>query len=354
MKLLSLTKEAQKAFLAGEFTAGHAVILARLKPEDQARAMDPDARALFTDEQLLLAPDEEDELGPGDQDPRKAVSVRELQGWVDQHVKLEAAEVEPMLFPETAATIQDAVELKEKVVRITHDVMTPEAAKDGPKVILGRSWQRADGKAGSKQCERSVIGMVVIGAGRGEALRVCVDKDRCAVHWGDRIKARKKTEREVSKAAATGEDREAIRRKKEAEEAAHRKAEQEQWKKAAPAPLEASAVAIKKARVGAGDPIGKHVLKAFKEDVLYDYGTGRPSAASPVPAGKTAEDLVRHMAFGILKRDVQNRHFDDGKKGVIDLAKSFGVDAAKILDQAAPTTAGAGKPKAKPKKAGKK
>jgi ParB/RepB/Spo0J family partition protein len=336
VKLLSLTKDAQKAFLAGEFTAGHAVILARLKPADQERAMNLRARALFDDEDLLFTPDEEDELGPADQEPRKARSVRELQGWVDEHVKLEATEVlaEPMLFPETAITLDDATELREKVVRITHDTMTPEAAKDGPKVILGRSWKRADGKAGSKQCDRSVIGIIVIGAGRGEALRVCVDKKGCSLHWGDLIKARKKTERAVTKAAATGEDRETIRRKAAATVEAVRKAERERWEKAWPTLLEAFAAIIKKAPAGGGSAVGKYVLEIFKDDVLY--GGVRPDAAKRVPLGKTAEDLVRHMAFGLLQGALEERRFDDGEKGLISLAKSFGVDARKILDEASP------------------
>jgi ParB/RepB/Spo0J family partition protein len=333
VKLLSLTKEAQKAFLAGEFTAGHAVILARLKPADQERAMNLGERALFDDDELLFTPDEEDELGPGDQEPRKARSVRELQGWVDQHVKLEAAEVEPMLFPETATTIQDAAELREKVVRITHDVMTPEEAKDGPKVILGRSWKRADGKAGSKQCDRSVIGMVVIGAGRGEALRVCVDKKGCTVHWNDLIKARKKTDREVTKAAATGEDREAIRRRKEEEQRAYEKAEQARWEKARPAIVTALAAAVKKAPAGADGTIGKLILEAFREDVCYGMG---PFAAKHVPAGKTAEDLVRHMSFMLLARDAQEQESYHAKE-LMGRAKAIGVDVLKILDQAAPT-----------------
>lgn len=343
VKLLSLTKAAQKAFLAGEFTTGHAVILARLRPADQERAMG-DPRALFDDEELLFAPDKEDELGPGDWNPRKPRSVRELQGWVDQHVKLEAVEAEPMLFPETAAIITDAAALGERVVRITHDEITPDAAKEGPKVILGRSWKRADGKAGSRQCERSVIGMIVIGAGRGEALRVCIDKKHCTVHWGDQIKAAKKREQEVTKAAATGEDREAIRRRKELEEGAREKARREQWTKAEPAIVAALAAAVRKARAGVDGAAGKLVLESFKLDVLY--GSVSAAAARTVPMGRSAEDLIRHMAFGILTRDVGRQYVDVDQ--ITKDAKAFGVDVRKILDQAAPAA------QAKPKKAGKK
>jgi ParB/RepB/Spo0J family partition protein len=329
VKLLSLTKAAQKAFLAGDFTAGHAVILARLKPADQERAMLNDG-ALFTDERLLFTPDEED--GLGDRDPRKARSVRELQGWVDEHVRLEAAQADPMLFPDTALALKAATDEKEKVVRITHEVMTPEDAKDGPRPILGRSWKRADGQRGSKQCDRSVIGMIVIGPGRGEALRVCLDKKHCAVHWGDLIKAAKKREKEVAKAGATGEDREAIRRRKHDEEQARAKAEAERWDKARPAILAALAAAVKKAPAGANGFLGKLVLEAF-QDAIY-FGPEDGKYRELVPAGKSAEDLVRHVAFTDLV-NASGSAWQDEKRFATE-AKALGVDVRKIVAASAP------------------
>jgi len=343
VKLLSLTKQAQKAFLAGEFTAGHAVILARLKPKDQERAMnDPDA--LFTDERLLFTPDEEDHRLGGDRDPRKPRSVRELQGWVDKHVKLEAADVDPMLFPDAAATLKTATEMNEKVVRITYDAITPEDAKDGPRPILGPSWERADGQRGSKQCDRSVIGDLIIGPGRGDVFRVCIDKKHCTVHWGHLIKAAKKREKEVAKAGATGEDREALRRRKNEEEKARQKAEGERWHKARPVILAALAAAVKKAAAGAGSGLGKRVLEVCC-DVVY-LSRENKEYLKLVPLGKTAEDLVRHVAFFDL---VNLSDVDlNGTTGFIAEGKALGVDVKKILEEAAPApTAVTSKPKVK-------
>jgi hypothetical protein len=249
-----------------------------------------------------------------------------------------------MIFPETVATLQAATEDREKVVRVTYNEITPDAARDGKPIILGRSWKRADGKAHTKTCDRSVIGMIVIGPGRGEALRVCVDKKRCAVHWGDLIKAAKKREAAVAKVAAktgaTGEDREAIRRKKVQEEAAKRDAEVKRWETATPAILTALAAAVKKAPAGAGGALGKLVLAAF-QDVFYGASTG---AAKYAPLGKTADDLVRHMAFQVLMRDME----DDDDLAAME-AKTLGVDVAKILAAAAPTP-----PPAKVQTSGKK
>jgi len=357
VKLLNLTKAAQQAFTGGEFSAGHAVILARLSPEDQERAMADPRGGLFTAEETRgLFTAEEDaaskEADYDDPGPRKPVSVRELQAWVNQHTKLEADQVEPMLFPASAITLNLAAEQLEKVVRITHDAMTPEEAKDGPRVILGRSWKRADGLQGSKECELSVIGMIVIGPGRGQALRVCINKKRCGVHWGENIKATKKREKEVAKAGGTGEDREALRVKKIKEEQARRVADEARWRKAEPAILDALAAAVKKAPAGAAGVLGGIILKAVDEYLLY--GGIRTKAAKHVPMGKSAEDLVRHLAFALVRRDVAD-HYDQQFSGDsarrLAIAKGLGVDVKKIVDQVAPLTEA---PKAKAAKKAKK
>lgn len=327
VKLLNLTKEAQKRFLAGEFTTGHAVILARLKPEDQVRAMD-EPGALFEAERSLFTPDTDRK--ERFRDYRKPVSVRELQAY------------------ETAATLKQAAETGEKVVRITYDEITPEAARD-ERPILGRSWKRADGLRGSKQCERSVVGLVVIGPGRSQALRVCTDKKHCSVHWGELIKAAKKREREVSKAATTGEDREELRKKKAAEDEAGRTKRAEQWRRAVPEILTAIASALKKAPAGAESAIGKLLISD-----LEDAGSLGASkrAAKYVPPGRTAEDLVRHLAL-LSSIDRIEESWGDYSETCADVKKTFGVDASKLFAAAAaaePKKAAAVEKKPTPKK----
>lgn len=100
VKLLALTKEAQKVFLDGKIQAGHAILLARLRPEDQARAMDAETGGLFQSERLLWDPTRD-----GDDEAVKPASVRELQAWIDQHVKFDAGEADPMLFPEDRKSV---------------------------------------------------------------------------------------------------------------------------------------------------------------------------------------------------------------------------------------------------------
>lgn len=74
VKLLQLTKEAQKLFFDDRITAGHAILLARLSGADQKRVME---ESLWEDEKLPFHP--EDDRGGRIDDAQKPISVRELQ-----------------------------------------------------------------------------------------------------------------------------------------------------------------------------------------------------------------------------------------------------------------------------------
>jgi len=113
--------------------------------------------------------------------------VRELQSWIDRNVRFDAREPDPMLFPETAEEIARA----QKFVPVTFSNYIPPEARDG-KTFGPRSWKRADGNVGSKTCELSTTGVVMVGPHRGEAFAVCVAKEKCTVHWGAEIRERKK------------------------------------------------------------------------------------------------------------------------------------------------------------------
>lgn len=116
VKLLDLSKAAQQEFLEGRITAGHAIILARLSKDDQERCMDADVGGLWTDQRLLLTPEEQDTADElVEHDPEapstdyvKPVSVRELQSWVDREVRFDRQDVDPLLFPETHQTVSTA------------------------------------------------------------------------------------------------------------------------------------------------------------------------------------------------------------------------------------------------------
>lgn len=343
-KLTDLIPEAKKLLAEGKITAGHAILLARLKPEDQKRCVgpdDPEAGGLFTEEHSLFDPEEmrglsakeekalEKQRGP--YHGLKAVSVRELIGWIDRNVKLEASDVDQMVFPETAEILQAAATDDVKVLRITYEGMTPEAVREGPRVILGRSWERADGQHGSKSCAWARLAQVVIGPHRGEAFAVCTEKKKCATHWPDHVRALKA----AAKAAAKGgskaspaktrqqkqQDNWEAAERKQREKRARQEAERKRYTQATPAILDALAVKVKSAPIR---QLGDLVIRAIES-----YEAKSSQAERRVPRGTSAEDLVRHAAFIVLLR-LSGYHYH--KK----VAGPLGVNVQQIVDNAVP------------------
>lgn len=325
VKLLSLTKAAQDEFLAGHFTAGHAILLARLSPQDQERVMDLDTGGLWSEQKLLYHPERDDESDV----LWKPVSVRELEAWIDKNVRFQAVAPDPMLFPETAEVLNRAHEEAEKVVHITHDDhVVPEAKEEGKRTYGPASWKRADGTEKNKSCPHAVTGVIVVGPGRGEAFKVCVDKKRCAAHWGSERRAAERGQAAATKGGATGEDRYAIQRRKEQEQAERDKAERDRWQKASKPILEALAAAVKKAPAGAKGELAEIVIKACES------WTERVRTAERfLGRGSSAEDAVRFGAFLILARKAGDWY---APKDFPKVAKALGIDVKKIVDQAAP------------------
>lgn len=337
LKLLQLTPEVQEIFFTGEITAGHAILLARLSTDDQARAV-ATLGAVFTHESAARTPEEEEaeerrelkeweeELALGDR--RKPMSVRELQSWIDKHVRFdEAAPDVADLFPETAAVLAPALEQEEKIVKITHEhYIQPEARSEDERTIGPRSWERADGLLESKTCERSVIGVVAVGPGRGEAFRVCIDKKKCAVHWSREMKesAARAKEREKNGSSAP-EPGASGRAAAQARADAERKAEEEKraaFEKVRPAITEAILAQLKKQRTGAEGPLGKLLIQIARRN-----GTNAAAPKGLVP-GSNADHLVRYLA-GVALID-QLRYYN-AYETFPGLAKTIGVDVAKIL-----------------------
>lgn len=209
LKLLQLIPLAKKLFLADAFTAGHAILIARLKPADQARLIGTekeywDDGALFIQENALEDPDalaaERDS-----EESFKPISIRELERWIAMYVRFRPEETDPVLFPETAETLAHAAETQMKVVQITHEFCIQDEARDAKvKTIMPRSWKRADGQQGSKKCEHRVLGVIATGPGYGDAFNVCIAKEKCPIHWPEQFKkalARKKAGAKQPKAA---------------------------------------------------------------------------------------------------------------------------------------------------------
>lgn len=203
LKLLQLIPLAKKLFLADEFTPGHAILIARLKPADQARLIGT-AKEYWDDGALFIGEDALDIPGKRYSDETvKPISVRELERWIAEQVRFRPEETDPVLFPETAATLAQAAETQMKVVQITHEFYIQDEARDAKvKTIMPHSWKRADGQRGSKKCEHRVMGVIATGPGYGDAFFVCVAKEKCATHWPEQFKkaqARKKAAKATAK-----------------------------------------------------------------------------------------------------------------------------------------------------------
>jgi len=334
VKLLALSPDVQELFWNGRITAGHAILLARLSPSEQKRVIGDhkngyESSGLFQPEHGLYTLDEEEDEDLVDQhralDHVKPVSVRELQGYIDQHVRFDPVKAEPMLFPETVQAVQAAVEEEEKVIHITHNYhVQPEAKDDKTRTYGPVSWTRADGHHGSKACGYAVTGVIVVGPGRGEAFRVCIDKQKCLVHWKKEIQARE-ARQNGEKVTATGDKKKSaadLHRERQEAEYKRQEAERDQWKKYLPQILDAVAMAVKKAPVKADTLLTSIVLKrclGYRPD---------QKLLKAVPLGGTIEDMVRHAAFAVLAEDARDWNAHETFPKVL---KAFNLDIKKII-----------------------
>jgi ParB family transcriptional regulator, chromosome partitioning protein len=320
LKLLQLIPEAKTILLTDRMTAGHAILLARLKPDEQKRAIDVDAGGLFQEEHTLF--DEDPDIGAANLPKAeqkfhgyKARSVRELEGWIDEHVRFDRnAPIVQDLFPETAAAVTDAKEMKLKVIQITHDHYVQPDAKEGntERIYTERSWKLADGSSKeAKTCDKWVTGVIVIGPERGRAMKVCVHKE-CPVHWAKEKKAKASTSQE------------ALRKRQEAESARQQsewkreEQKREQWRKALPAIIEACAEKIKTATTA----MMAEIIRRLDQRSLKQAG-------ALLPKPKTAEGLCRLVALTILVEEASQ--IWQAPREFPPRAKRLGVDVAAIL-----------------------
>lgn len=327
VKLLELVPELRGPFLEGEITAGHAILLARLSPDDQKRALGPHAHqsGVFAHEHA------DSTLFEEGQEHRKAKSVRELQTWIDHNVRFKPDEVDlPNLFPETAAQLQVAEEEELDVVKITREYRVPDAAKaSGERTYGSAHWKRADGapwrpdawkpEVKSKPCDHSRMGVVVAGPGRGESFLVCVDKKKCTVHWREWQKESAARKASAGDQASANERARAEDRKRQERWQAER-IERERWQKARPA----LAAAIQKAALEA------------KPTALIDQILKWILSGGKLPAGlktpTTVDDAVRVMGVLVLQDIACDswRAAQDAPKAL----KVLGLDAKAIVAEA--------------------
>lgn len=329
IKLRDLVPVGQELLVAGRITAGHAILIARLAADQQSRVLDPAGDSpLFENEggeltrEQVIAEEEAEKKDP--YVGQKTRTVRELDGWIARHCRFDPkSAVNRELYSETAAAVEHAG----KFVQITYNTQTHPDAKEGNKqrIYHAASWKRADGQPeftwhGSKPkptktCDRSVLGVVVAGRGRGQAFQVCVNKD-CDVHWKAERQAREKAAQRAqrgsaSKADGSAEKRAADQRRRQEEEA--RKREEEREIRAAALRLAIGRVADTATKVepyvvlraiseifcGDADDDGFEQHFRLKPGSVRHYGNGTSKALEALKPG----DLVRALTWAAVSSE---------------------------------------------------
>ena len=196
LKLLALSDKAQKAFLAEKITAGHAILIARLQPADQAEALRECTQGYHT-------------------------SVRNLIDWIERHVHMDLHSApfkkddaqlvpdagacvncpkrtgfQPALFPDIAKkdTCTDPKCFQSKLQAFSAQRLEELKAKgedvvkisdyngsSKPKGALDPSQYE---KAGTTRCPDTKMGLIVDDDhDHGKTLRVCTNP-KCKIHFG--------------------------------------------------------------------------------------------------------------------------------------------------------------------------
>lgn len=331
MRLLDLIPILKTLLDADRILVGHAELLAKLKPEDQERALEePDHRGvsgLWQRETDRLRLDDEDDEEPTAKNlyrGLKPVTVRELESWIAHHVRFDVAHMAaaaPLEFGPVAEQVEAAKAEPgrgKKVIAITHDHRVDDDAKDPSERTYGyQSWERADGQEKSKTCEHSVLGTFVAGPGYGTTLQVCVNRDKCTVHFGKVIKEREKN----TKLRQTGKGGQAAQREEKAREAEDRKRAAEEAERKAWEALKPKAIAA----------IEAHVRKLPFTRVLAEVARHYQSKA------KKADQLITELAVAIATEHDHYRAYleRDTKRFGFDLKKFVGANMPKPEPKAA-------------------
>jgi len=333
LKLLDLVPEAAALLEQGTIAVGHAILIARQKPADQQRIIAVDDGKGFRKDHGGLWQDTsahlpDDGRKPGKYDDVKAVSVRELERWIADHIRFDvthAAKAVPLEFEATAAVVDQAAAQPgrgKKVIPITFSYHVQEDARDPNERTYGRqSWERADGFYKSKTCEYSALGVVVAGSEHyGKTFQVCINRDKCRVHFGAVIKQREKNQQlratgKPKKAAANEE----ATRKREAQALEIQRTKEARWKALKPALEKASLAAIAKQKA-----VSPTLFKAM----LAEFG---------LPASTTLKTLPKALLALAVTRAFRDVYFwgDKDAKELLVWPKRLGVDVQACEPKAA-------------------
>lgn len=333
LKLAELIDPAKQAFVKGHLTAGHAILLARLQPDDQKQAME------------FCIPLPEDVAA------NRLISVRGLSEWIEENVHLELAQVPwdktdqdllPLAGSCTACpkrtganpTLFDDISKKDictdpgcfQAKRQAWIKAQQQAVKDEegvakvPALSSLQNWEfHGEKKHGvpvdnykivkKGACPHAAPGVMIDGKESGETKIVCLKNNGCAKHYP------------VTSHGRTDQDFQHQQKQME-EQRAKQERLRARWAHGRPAILKAVVDAVKKAATKSDGILGEVLVQALQRS------RGLVKGPCPVPRGKTADDLIRHATFLVLID-----HLDDymAFESFPRVAKAFNMDCAKIL-----------------------
>lgn len=157
-----LVPTVKEAFRANQINAGHADLIARLKPADQERAL----KACFHN---LYGEDKE----------RGSISVRDLNRWIDDNIRVDPVADAPS-FPELQQSVAKS-DNPEKALATILQVSGSYGQTPATKGLLTPN----DYKVVTKKdiCGHMRRALIVIGEDRGKLVDICTAKTECKVHF---------------------------------------------------------------------------------------------------------------------------------------------------------------------------
>jgi hypothetical protein len=243
-------------------------------------------------------------------------------------VRFRPEETDPFLFPAAAAALKDVDRDDLAPVYITYDHQLKFDAKDHKVRTYGiSSWRRADGQERSKTCAWSRVAIVAAGPERGDAFRVCVNRDKCEVHFATsaRAKARRTKARAGQPGAGAKPDARAEQEARRAAQDLRERAEKERWKKASRHLVRALSEKLKGLAITVDGTLWRAALREC---------TPHRHMAGLVP-GRSLGSLVRYCVFQHLAAELTGYTWDPQGEWP-RLLTPFGIDAKKIVDAAVP------------------
>ncbi len=346
LKLNDLIPEAKKLLETERIAIGHAILISRLTADQQKTLINPQPindyqgrgrEGLWRTDSTFNFDDEDVEKGEKRDKyfGLQPVSIRELQEWIDKHIRFDvahAAKAQPFEFEALAAKVEEAVAKPgrgRKVIAITYSHFTqPDARSDEERTYGPQSWRLADSSKGNPTCDHSLLGLVVAGEGRGESHEVCIARDKCDVHWKKEKAARAKNQ----KLRESGKGQQASRREDVAEQKrqAAERAKEERWK--------AFSAELKKRTLAAAEALTVALSKRQYAAAMN---------AIDLPANVKIAHLPRAILRQVIENDFQNTHWSGREAELVKWARLLDVD----VEACEPTAAdGAAK---KPAKKGK-